>query len=107
MAHATVVVHGAEVAQHQVMNDERRSEEHTSELQSRSDLVCRLLLEKKKIRRLNSLRYGKGTALVHDLVTNPGGTYLPRSQAALERDWKRGLQRRQEIHLHHLYSITR
>src|SRR2546421_2505590 len=27
----------------------QRSEEHTSELQSRSDLVCRLLLEKKKI----------------------------------------------------------
>src|SRR2546428_10115599 len=26
----------------------RKSEEHTSELQSRSDLVCRLLLEKKK-----------------------------------------------------------
>src|SRR5215469_11902225 len=26
----------------------RRSEEHTSELQSRRDLVCRLLLEKKK-----------------------------------------------------------
>src|SRR5438132_10774813 len=26
-----------------------RSEEHTSELQSHSDLVCRLLLEKKKI----------------------------------------------------------
>src|SRR3712207_7705526 len=29
----------------------RRSEEHTSELQSRQYLVCRLLLEKKKIRR--------------------------------------------------------
>src|SRR2546421_10740828 len=28
--------------------DQARSEEHTSELQSRSDLVCRLLLEKKK-----------------------------------------------------------
>src|SRR5258707_12674639 len=28
--------------------DERRSEEHTSELQSRQYLVCRLLLEKKK-----------------------------------------------------------
>src|SRR5699024_11433021 len=28
--------------------DELRSEEHTSELQSRFDLVCRLLLEKKK-----------------------------------------------------------
>src|SRR5438132_7221368 len=29
---------------------EHRSEEHTSELQSHSDLVCRLLLEKKKIK---------------------------------------------------------
>src|SRR5438874_6460898 len=29
----------------------RRSEEHTSELQSRRDLVCRLLLEKKNQRR--------------------------------------------------------
>src|SRR2546430_17076524 len=33
-------VHGA--------NAETRSEEHTSELQSQSNLVCRLLLEKKK-----------------------------------------------------------
>src|SRR2546421_5532222 len=31
-----------------VARSEYRSEEHTSELQSRSDLVCRLLLEKKK-----------------------------------------------------------
>src|SRR5207249_8830104 len=30
------------------MDSARRSEEHTSELQSRFDLVCRLLLEKKK-----------------------------------------------------------
>src|SRR5690349_22377417 len=30
--------------------DAERSEEHTSELQSRRDLVCRLLLEKKKKR---------------------------------------------------------
>src|SRR2546427_1314190 len=30
--------------------DIRRSEEHTSELQSQSNLVCRLLLEKKKKR---------------------------------------------------------
>src|SRR5699024_11840456 len=29
--------------------EQLRSEEHTSELQSRFDLVCRLLLEKKKI----------------------------------------------------------
>src|SRR3712207_7227422 len=32
-----------------------RSEEHTSELQSRQYLVCRLLLEKKKITTLSSL----------------------------------------------------
>src|SRR2546422_7455487 len=31
------------------LNDTTRSEEHTSELQSRLHLVCRLLLEKKKI----------------------------------------------------------
>src|SRR5260221_10882853 len=36
---AAVVVHDVQ---------DRRSEEHTSELQSHSDLVCRLLLEKKK-----------------------------------------------------------
>src|SRR5690349_21983610 len=33
---------------HEIFRRERRSEEHTSELQSRRDLVCRLLLEKKK-----------------------------------------------------------
>src|SRR5438874_8169252 len=33
-----------------------RSEEHTSELQSRRDLVCRLLLEKKK-KRKNETQY--------------------------------------------------
>src|SRR5690606_41673169 len=33
----------------------RRSEEHTSELQSRENLVCRLLLEKKKHRRRSNL----------------------------------------------------
>src|SRR3712207_8700925 len=32
---------------------QRRSEEHTSELQSRQYLVCRLLLEKKKIKSTN------------------------------------------------------
>src|SRR2546430_8944902 len=36
---------------------ERRSEEHTSELQSQSNLVCRLLLEKKKYQRNEHLRY--------------------------------------------------
>src|SRR3989442_11448656 len=42
------------------MTKRPRSEEHTSELQSRPHLVCRLLLEKKKKKRLklqHSLRY--------------------------------------------------
>src|SRR2546430_9979193 len=34
-----------------------RSEEHTSELQSQSNLVCRLLLEKKKKQKLTMLRF--------------------------------------------------
>src|SRR5690349_22792498 len=36
-----------------------RSEEHTSELQSRRDLVCRLLLEKKKLKRTVELPLSK------------------------------------------------
>src|SRR2546421_8646390 len=47
------------VAHLQPRISERRSEEHTSELQSRSDLVCRLLLEKKKkqIKENNNVYY--------------------------------------------------
>src|SRR6266496_4600216 len=36
-----------------------RSEEHTSELQSRRDLVCRLLLEKTKEKKNNQFAYKK------------------------------------------------
>src|SRR5438034_4344781 len=42
--HRDVGHHGA----HRAEPEQHRSEEHTSELQSHSDLVCRLLLEKKK-----------------------------------------------------------
>src|SRR2546428_7432177 len=42
--------------------ERNRSEEHTSELQSRSDLVCRLLLEKKRERTTR-------TVGVHELRT--------------------------------------
>src|SRR2546430_4748431 len=38
----------AEVANELELGSRERSEEHTSELQSQSNLVCRLLLEKKK-----------------------------------------------------------
>src|SRR3989441_9730565 len=37
-------------------SDQRRSEEHTSELQSLAYLVCRLLLEKKKKKRLPMIK---------------------------------------------------
>src|SRR5438034_5875230 len=64
VADGDVLFHNAEVANDSLCADDRvrmdarrwrdnrgriyRSEEHTSELQSHSDLVCRLLLEKKK-----------------------------------------------------------
>src|SRR5438067_8961748 len=40
----------------------RRSEEHTSELQSRFDLVCRLLLEKKKKKKKSLINCKKDKA---------------------------------------------
>src|SRR5207249_6829316 len=47
-----------EIVERLFRDPDDRSEEHTSELQSRFDLVCRLLLEKKKCtgETLNSLR---------------------------------------------------
>src|SRR2546430_10524270 len=41
---------------------EPRSEEHTSELQSQSNLVCRLLLEKKKNTHRRTALYGRRTS---------------------------------------------
>src|SRR5260221_899838 len=47
-----------------------RSEEHTSELQSHSDLVCRLLLEKKKKTQLTGSRacIATGSAITSGMV---------------------------------------
>src|SRR5207249_8093061 len=42
----------------------KRSEEHTSELQSRFDLVCRLLLEKKK-KKKNKLKKEKKKKIIN------------------------------------------
>src|SRR2546429_5022292 len=47
-----------------------RSEEHTSELQSRLHLVCRLLLEKKKTRRIC---YSYGARDTHSRCTSARG----------------------------------
>src|SRR3712207_7654040 len=58
-----LVRHGSRRAERQVIDDAAvdlhrpRSEEHTSELQSRQYLVCRLLLEKKKKNKTYELRY--------------------------------------------------
>src|SRR2546430_3693686 len=45
---------GAENAPDRAVHIRARSEEHTSELQSQSNLVCRLLLEKKKKTKINN-----------------------------------------------------
>src|SRR2546430_8744973 len=42
-----------------------RSEEHTSELQSQSNLVCRLLLEKKKKKQISNTAYRTLTDIVY------------------------------------------
>src|SRR5436190_18099333 len=42
-----------------------RSEEHTSELQSHSDLVCRLLLEKKKKKEERTTMQSKNNAQIY------------------------------------------
>src|SRR2546430_11342236 len=55
MAHIDVGLVGEERA-HAPHELDHRSEEHTSELQSQSNLVCRLLLEKKKTSR-SSIRW--------------------------------------------------
>src|SRR2546426_2901294 len=47
---------------HQPAQRRRRSEEHTSELQSPCNLVCRLLLEKKKNHSSCTRRYGTHSA---------------------------------------------
>src|SRR5207302_4657903 len=47
-ANATTLAASARAAEIDLVTTYSRSEEHTSELQSRENLVCRLLLEKKK-----------------------------------------------------------
>src|SRR2546430_12707016 len=58
--HLKVVAEGVETEEQLALlkrlGCDQRSEEHTSELQSQSNLVCRLLLEKKKHQHNNSQR---------------------------------------------------
>src|SRR2546421_3479309 len=57
-----------------------RSEEHTSELQSRSDIVCRLLLEKKK-------------AYKHQYTNRAGACVAPRGERRMMPPVNVGVQR--------------
>src|SRR5688572_31149528 len=52
----TLCIHYACVIRN-VIKSKNRSEEHTSELQSQSNLVCRLLLEKKKYKQNRSYSF--------------------------------------------------
>src|SRR5256885_9034503 len=56
----------------------RRSEEHTSELQSPCNLVCRLLLEKKKVKSADGVR-ALPYVLERDLLTSPVDQRVPQS----------------------------
>src|SRR2546427_1313902 len=62
----------ADACRHQVLDGHAvggaRSEEHTSELQSQSNLVCRLLLEKKK-KKKNKLRYTTHNRSMNRVIT--------------------------------------
>jgi radical SAM/Cys-rich protein len=59
------------------------------------------------LRRLNELGYGReGSGLHLSLVTNPVGAFLPARQDALERDWRREMERRHGIVFNSLYTIT-
>src|SRR3989475_8827679 len=62
----------------------RRSEEHTSELQSQSNLVCRLLLEKKKHYEISIIAADQDARIMLEEphtsylpVATPGSAYLP------------------------------
>src|SRR5436305_5774171 len=77
-----------------------RSEEHTSELQSRPHLVCRLLLEKKKFEQSDFVKVtsSRSTKLIHG-----GVRYLQQGNISLvmEALQERGILRRNAPHLVH------
>ena len=56
---------------------------------------------------LNEVGYGKeGTGLILNLVYNPAGAFLPPSQAALEKEYKKALNDKYGIAFNNLFTIT-
>src|SRR3989475_4357404 len=67
VTNAGTIPHAFEIEGHGI---EKRSEEHTSELQSQSNLVCRLLLEKKKNLNKNDIpSYARDATRIHAVQT--------------------------------------
>lgn len=58
------------------------------------------------LRLLNRLGYGQGGRLALNLVYNPTGAFLPGDQDALERDFKRELDRRFGVRFDRLFAMT-
>src|SRR5260221_4424947 len=78
-----------------------RSEEHTSELQSHSDLVCRLLLEKKKV----SLEFDGELAQQHGARLI--GVFLqPQPTITTAETFDRGTGMQSLIEVHRVHVVT-
>tara|TARA_Y100000780_G_scaffold232580_1_gene267278 strand:- start:55429 stop:56505 length:1077 start_codon:yes stop_codon:yes gene_type:complete len=59
------------------------------------------------LRILNGLGYGKeGSGLKLDLVYNPGGAFLPPSQASLQEEYKKRLKEEIDVEFNELFTIT-
>src|SRR5258706_3804028 len=72
-----------------------RSEEHTSELQSLTNLVCRLLLEKKKKRKIiQEQDHNGGVRAAHAQRCGSGGPIV----CAIDRDSVCSADQQQELH---------
>src|SRR5437773_5888187 len=80
-----------------------RSEEHTSELQSHHDLVCRLLLEKKNIARSFCLEENITSQCEHSLTLRRSSDEL-RSADLLRPCLV--VTRRSTHHLYHNYQVA-
>src|SRR5260221_9774127 len=78
------LIHGKGGHMNWAIIEVNRSEEHTSELQSHSDLVCRLLLEKKK-------KHGGGSCSVCSRIPAPYWMALMhcKDRAVLINTWLR------------------
>lgn len=72
--------------------------------QQRGKGVYQLSIEALKL--LNRLGYGQGGALRLNLVYNPGGAFLPPSQAQLEQDYKHELASRHGITFDQLFVLA-